>query len=97
VVEYFPELKDFIKWHLVGSDSPMHYVANTIYHAEQGNLKAARSCAMWPEATDEDLTAPGLKERLEARLPALLAAFKQDIKILGLQFEPEKQNASNTK
>ena len=22
-----------IKWHLVGADGPMHYVANTVYHA----------------------------------------------------------------
>jgi hypothetical protein len=29
----FPELKHLIKWHLMSSDSPMHYVANTVYHA----------------------------------------------------------------
>ncbi len=30
----FPELAPFIKWHLVSSDGPMYYVANSIYHAE---------------------------------------------------------------
>lgn len=29
----FPELKPFIKFHLMSSDSPMHYIANTLYHA----------------------------------------------------------------
>ena len=29
----FPELKPLIKWHLTSSDGPMHYIANTCYHA----------------------------------------------------------------
>lgn len=29
-----PELAPFIKWHLVSSDGPMHYVANSMYHAK---------------------------------------------------------------
>ena len=33
IAKHFPELKPFIRWHLVSSDSPMHYIANTIYHA----------------------------------------------------------------
>lgn len=33
VAKHFPELAPFIKWHLCGSDGPMHYVANTLYHA----------------------------------------------------------------
>lgn len=39
-------------------------------------LASARSCAVWPEATDEELCAPDLKEKLEARLPRLLEEFK---------------------
>jgi hypothetical protein len=46
-------------------------------------LDAARNAAIWPDATDEDLTAPGLKERLEARLPALLAEFRQAVESFG--------------
>jgi hypothetical protein len=30
---FFPELKHLIKWHLFDSNSPMHYVADTLYHA----------------------------------------------------------------
>lgn len=29
----FPELAPLIKWHLVSTDGPMHYIANTAYHA----------------------------------------------------------------
>ena len=33
IEEVFPELAPLIKWHLVSTDSPMHYVANAVYHA----------------------------------------------------------------
>ncbi|MCP4485389.1 MAG: hypothetical protein GY823_12645, partial [Flavobacteriaceae bacterium] len=33
IIKHFPELKHLIKWHLVSSDEPMHYLANTLYHA----------------------------------------------------------------
>jgi hypothetical protein len=46
-------------------------------------LDAARDSAVWPEATDEELIAPGLEGRLLARLPALLEAFRADVESLG--------------
>lgn len=49
-------------------------------------LDYARSSAIWPDATDEDLTTPGLKERLEARLPALMAEFREAVESLGFTF-----------
>ena len=33
IARIFPELAPFIKWHLVSTDYPMHYIANTVYHA----------------------------------------------------------------
>jgi hypothetical protein len=33
IAEVFPELAHLIKWHLVSTDGPMHYVANTCYFA----------------------------------------------------------------
>lgn len=49
------------------------------------NLEAARSCAVWPDAADEQLTAPRaeLEAALLARLPALLDAMRQDITAAG--------------
>lgn len=153
IAKHFPYLAPFIKWHLCSTDGPMHYVANTIYHAsdrdcfglqkdesrqikngktklpawqlvsidaegnevpiyklpkyidaevappcefrlewrpwcrvgegKERNLDAARHCAIWPEATDEDLLSPDLKTKLEARLPQLLAEFREAMEFLG--------------
>lgn len=33
ITKLFPELKHLIKWHLMNSDAPMHYLDNTTYHA----------------------------------------------------------------
>lgn len=33
IAEAFPELAPFVKWHLVSTDGPMHYLANTIFLA----------------------------------------------------------------
>ena len=35
IAKHFPELALFLKWHLMSSDGPMHYVANTTYHASK--------------------------------------------------------------
>lgn len=32
IAKVFPEYAHLIKWHLVSSDGPMHYIANTLYH-----------------------------------------------------------------
>jgi len=47
------------------------------------NIKAARNCAIWKDATLEQLQD---KEALKARLPKLMAKFKKDIKKLGMKF-----------
>ena len=138
-----PELAPYIKWHLVSSDGPLHYIANTVYHAQsygpryawiyytgpqdplgiegvnercigyekvdkakarecegqpgyrvvwdektakEANLDHARSTAVWPDATDEGLLAPGLEERLQARLPRLMEEFRAAIEALGFVY-----------
>lgn len=50
------------------------------------DLDAARRSAIWPDATDKELEADGLKERLAARLPALLAEFREAIESLGFTY-----------
>jgi hypothetical protein len=49
-------------------------------------LDAARRSAVWLDATEEDLTAPGLEQRLKARLPGLMAEFKTAIESLGFEY-----------
>lgn len=46
-------------------------------------LDKARRAAVWPDATDEELCAPDLKERLAARLPALIDTFRSDMDACG--------------
>lgn len=55
------------------------------------NLTHARNCAVWPDATDEQLSAPrdALKAALEARLPDLLIRFRADIESTGFYWTPE--------
>lgn len=95
IARAFPHLAPFIKWHGVSTDGPTHYVANTVYHAgerigegKKRDFAAARSCAVWPDATDEQLSAEPaeLKKMLLARLPALMADFKADIEKLGFEY-----------
>jgi len=54
------------------------------------DLAAARSCALWPEATDAELCAEpdALRAVLTARLPALLARFRTDLENAGFMMEP---------
>lgn len=83
VSKHFPELRKFIKWHLTSSKEPMYYLENTMYHAQQGKLDYARSSAIWPEATLEQLKD---KDALLARLPALMVEFRKGMEELGFTF-----------
>lgn len=49
------------------------------------DLRGAREVAIWPEATDEQLSLPEeeLKELLLARVPGLVQEFKKDMEALG--------------
>lgn len=55
------------------------------------DLNAARSAAVWPEATDEELCADRetLKAALEKRLPGMIAEFRADMEKAGFLWEPE--------
>ena len=153
IQDHFPGYRHLIKWHLVSSDGPMHYIANTLYHVsdrdcwvlrkgerrqirnrktgqpswrraildsrgqevepdqyldsdtkpsfeyrvvyvpweEIGEGKAreldlARSTAVWPDATDEELLAPDLEAKLTARLPRLIDEFRRDMEALGFTY-----------
>jgi len=50
---------------------------------KERDFDAARSCASWPEATDQELMSDNLKEVLEARLPGLMKEFREDMEKLG--------------
>lgn len=97
----FPELIPLIKWHLCSTEGPMHYLANTVYHAgdrdcwgvvagKDRNLDLARSSAIWPEATDEDLMQEpeALRVALLVRLPRLMSEFRSTMDSVGFHWSP---------
>ena len=77
-----PEALDFLK--ALQTGKPQFLSIPTAWSdGKARELDSARHAAVWPDATDEELTAPGLKERLEARLPALLVEFRAAVESLG--------------
>lgn len=70
-------------------------VATAFSDGKARELDAARRCAVWPDATDEELSAEPdvLKAALLARLPALLARFESDMRAAGLLW-PERVPAA---
>lgn len=56
---------------------------------KERELDKARNVAIWPDATDAELCAPDLKERLLARLPALLDEFRAAmVGVCGFEWGP---------
>lgn len=54
-----PEIAHLIKWHLVSSDGPMHYIPNTLYHALENGPNMA-----WIEFEDLELPVPIKKQSM---------------------------------
>lgn len=57
----FPEYRHLIKWHLVSVDGPMHYIANTLYFAQDQKVptlaklkEAERLLEAYKEATKDE-------------------------------------------
>lgn len=84
-----PEFSEYIKWHLCGENQPLHYIANTLYFAKKRDFNAARMSAIWPDATDEQLSKEPeeLEKILLQRLPALLSDFKKAMEEIGIYEE----------
>jgi len=83
IAKYCPELKHLIKWHLTSANEPLHYIANTVYYAENNDLESARLSAVWLDATLEQLQDETL---LKNRLPELMAEFKTTMESLEFIF-----------
>ena len=77
VVDFAASLKPSISYYV--EDFPCEW---SISEGKPADLEAARRSAIWPEAELEDFT----KEKLLARLPALLEAFQRDLEALGFVY-----------
>lgn len=84
IAKHFPELACLIQWHLMSTDGPLHYVANTLYwlgysgwtdgkHNSPPNIEHARSTAVWPNMP-ESMLAPSLPDDLERKAKLKTAA-----------------------
>ena len=62
VAKQFPELAPLVKWHLTSTDGPLHYEANTIYHADAHGPDSAWIYYTAPQG--DPLNIGGNKERL---------------------------------
>lgn len=65
----------------------------TLGEGKARELDHARSSAIWPDATDAELCAPDLADKLKARLPGLLAEFKDAMNRAGFLW-PEHKSAT---
>jgi len=77
-----------------GLAGPHTFTAKAISWGEgkERDLEAARRVAIWPEATDEELSVEPdeLREALAARLPGLLADFRADMESCGFLWAPDE-------
>lgn len=91
ITKAFPRLAPLVKWHLFSvGEGPMHYIANSIYHLQQGKREFFNSSAVFGALPDDEQTFPGegdlatVKAWLEGRLPALLATFEREMAEFGV-------------
>lgn len=87
IAKFFPEFKHLIKYHLMSSKGPLHYIANTIYLFNKGEIELAKTSAIWgitPLDTNIDLLAN--EQFLKNRLPYIIKNFKKDIEKIDFVF-----------
>lgn len=82
------EIKEKINSPITSKEKPDNLVLEyqgygRIGEGKARELDAARRCAIWPKATDEELMSDDLKTRLENRLPQLLADFRSAMEGVG--------------
>ena len=81
IAEHIPELAPFIKWHLTSTDGPMHYVANTMYHAKAIPKEQGKYFAYFTEPVTK---AKKLLEIVDEKTKAELDALYGD----NMSYEP---------
>lgn len=80
LVKRFPQFEHLVKFHLCSTEGPMHYKANTIYWAKQGDLDNARKSAVWEDASLHQLLS---ETALDEHLMEILSELKQGVESIG--------------
>lgn len=86
IAQKWPSLAPLLKFHLVSSDGPIHYIANSKFWAECGNLTNFRSAAIWQDADLDDMNDPNLEQVLNDRLPKIMVDFQEAMIKLGFTY-----------
>ena len=78
---------------LNNGDFRLGRIVTAYAEGKERDFDAARSCAAWPDATNEELSAEPevLKQVLADRLPALIAGFRADMENAGFLWEPSNE------
>jgi hypothetical protein len=98
IARHFPELRDLIPWHLTSVKSgPMHYLANAMYHYDQGETDFFKSTIVFGALPDDERrlrecrSENRAEERacigkwLKDRLPKLMKRFRAVLKEHGIK------------
>lgn len=78
IEEFAPELAHLIKWHFMTSESPLHYVSNTMFHASE------RDCNGLLKGEKRQILRGGDKNKPCWELAYVYAEVESKIKIEGL-------------
>ena len=94
IAKHFPELQPLLKYHLMSSDEPMHYIANTLYWlgynaqwckgkpGDPPNFEYAKSSAVWPDMPENFLAGSQkyTRDEIAERLTARLKNLQSDFR-----------------
>lgn len=83
------DLKNYVNSDTAPASPRVYYAPLCrVGEGKERDFEAARRAAVWPDATDEQLSPPRaeLEALLIARLPQLLADFKRDVEAIGFEF-----------
>jgi hypothetical protein len=98
IVLAYPEIAPLVRWHLVSTDGPLHYVANTMYYLGRcggpgkespQDLEAARRVACWPDMPEAflgrgtNLSNARVEAALLERLPTVILEFRAAMESIG--------------
>jgi hypothetical protein len=53
IAKHFPVFRPYLKWHSTHTNGPTHYLANGLYHLEQGNFDAFHRTVLWGEVESD--------------------------------------------
>ena len=87
IARRFPELQPLIKWHLVSTDGPMHYLANTTYQAgnRDYNGRLAGEPCQWKEGVVFDKVP--IVHELSSKLSKFLQEHSPLVRAQAFDFE----------